>query len=935
MVIRFPTDSRGRFESSSFELRRRVLSAAIAAFAAFLPHIPLAQELTDADREQFANCRALQAEGKWREARVVAENLVRAFDDAPASQHRLAFTNELANLDQRLGFYLDAAARYRKCLELAASTAGAESVTVSQLQNNLAALHQVTGNFAEAERLNREALAMRERLEGKDSTATVPPMNNLAGLLWCIGDLDGAETLYRRSLAIRERELGPNALDTARSRANLGGLLFYQDKIDEAAPLVRDAAQVFSREAGPIHPETLEVMLFLGEIVRASGDPSKAREIYSDVLAGRREALGGSHVETAEAHRRLGDAERELGNYAAALDAYQRSDETYLATLSRDHPDRIEGLYGAGLAAFAAGDATAALATARQCSEVEFANLRAVLQFTDERQRLAYQNIFRSQHLFANLGAAEELAEFLLRRKGVVVDSLIAEARLMRRAESPEARAAVETLVGARARFRSSFLGGGTGEIDPEAAQAEVRKAHRNLLDLVNLSESPSDPTDFKLEQLQDSLKPGEVLIDFLPFERYLGEQEFVTRYGAVIVKRDSIAFIDCAEAAAVDERIRGVIPFFERFAHLGEKEAREILRSLHELIVEPLEPELAGAKTLFICPDGPLHFVPFACLIDRGGRFLVEDVDISHVSASREVIGSSSPGTGRTALLVGNPGFAVKREIDSDNPGGDHRGIRDAFGSASLAHIAESLTPLEGAQDEVTRLGAILAEGGLDPDLMIGAEATERELRERAKRPRILHLATHGAYLRPAAPDPGEVRTDFSLVPEEIAGFQNPLFGSWLALTGSRGTVESWARGEIPDPAIDGILMANEAAELDLEGTLLVVLSACDTATGEATRGDGVLGIRRGFRMAGAENVLTTLWPINDAMTVTIMRDFYEGLENLSPAASLSATQRKWLVKIRDEPDTVRLPSNDGGEISVGGFVWAINLAGPFLLGR
>ena len=123
---------------------------------------------------------------------------------------------------------------------------------------------------------------------------------------------------------------------------------------------------------------------------------------------------------------------------------------------------------------------------------------------------------------------------------------------------------------------------------------------------------------------------------------------------------------------------------------------------------------------------------------------------------------------------------------------------------------------------------------------------------------------------------------------------------------------------------------MANEVAELDLTGTLLVTLSACDTASGEATKADGVLGLRRGFRMAGAENVISTLWPISDAATVSIMKGFYQGLADSSPADALGATQREWLVALREKSDFA--PDDP---LPVGGFYWAVNLAGPFLLGR
>ncbi|HRQ89672.1 MAG TPA: tetratricopeptide repeat protein, partial [Bacteroidia bacterium] len=385
-----------------------------------------AQELTQAHRDAFARCRELQKSGDWIAARDTARELVATFRNAPPSQYQLAFTVELANLEQRLGDYDAALPAYEASLATARELLGAESVPVAQIGNNLAALHQILGNFEEAEKLNRDALRIRESIDGKDSLGAVPAMNNLAGLLWCIGDLGGAESLYRDALAIRIRHLGESALDTARSKANLGGLLFYRDRIAEAEPLARDAAAIFLREAGPSHPDTLEAMLFLGEIERATKHPQEALRLYTQVLDGRVAAFGTrSHVEVAEAVRRVGDAQRELGDYPGAIQSYRESDQLYLGLLREDHPDLQEGLYGLGLALITSGDAASAKATALRCLGLEFANFEAMLKFTDERQRLAYQETFKSHHLLAQLGAAEDLAAFLLRQKGVVADSLI------------------------------------------------------------------------------------------------------------------------------------------------------------------------------------------------------------------------------------------------------------------------------------------------------------------------------------------------------------------------------------------------------------------------------------------------------------------------------------------------------------------------------
>jgi CHAT domain-containing protein len=214
-----------------------------------------------------------------------------------------------------------------------------------------------------------------------------------------------------------------------------------------------------------------------------------------------------------------------------------------------------------------------------------------------------------------------------------------------------------------------------------------------------------------------------------------------------------------------------------------------------------------------------------------------------------------------------------------------------------------------------------------------------------------ILHLATHGFFLPeievPGSNDPFHVPTsgnktqlqqvdspqfhpgtDDTVLPEiEVKGsndpFQqgegipkgklvNPMHRSGLALAGAQTTLGAWTRGEVPPIQNNGIVTAEEVGGLKLNGTWLVVLSACDTGLGEARAGEGVMGLRRGFIQAGAQNLLMTLWPISDQTTVKIMLDFYDAAEKTHNAPqALADVQRDWLVKLRKERgllDSVRL---------------------------
>ena len=223
-------------------------------------------------------------------------------------------------------------------------------------------------------------------------------------------------------------------------------------------------------------------------------------------------------------------------------------------------------------------------------------------------------------------------------------------------------------------------------------------------------------------------------------------------------------------------------------------------------------------------------------------------------------------------------------------------------------------------------------------------------------KAPAVLHLATHGFFLgaepesnyealkagEPAKPASGlmaSLRSVFGGAPppsQAERGMQvvaadgksstgnnfiksmNPMRQSGLALSGGQSTLEAWAKGRFPDTRNDGILTAEEVAALDLDGTWLVALSACETGVGKVVSGEGVFGLRRAFMMAGAQNLLMTLWPVSDATTPKIMQDFYKlGLSSLDAVSALAKVQREWLQKLRSEH----------------GLLAAVRDAGPFAL--
>jgi CHAT domain-containing protein len=187
-----------------------------------------------------------------------------------------------------------------------------------------------------------------------------------------------------------------------------------------------------------------------------------------------------------------------------------------------------------------------------------------------------------------------------------------------------------------------------------------------------------------------------------------------------------------------------------------------------------------------------------------------------------------------------------------------------------------------------------------------------------------VLHLATH-SFFEPATSGTQSLQPaalSFEQGANRAKFFQNPMHRSGLVLAGGQSTLNAWRQGNAPPVDDDGIVTAEDVSTLDLTGTWLVTLSACEAGSGEAKAGEGVLGLRRGFVEAGAQNLLMTLWAIDDQITVQIMSDFYEAAHQGGNAAqALAEVQRDWLVRLRE------------GKGEGHGLAAAVSFAGPFIL--
>lgn len=265
-------------------------------------------------------------------------------------------------------------------------------------------------------------------------------------------------------------------------------------------------------------------------------------------------------------------------------------------------------------------------------------------------------------------------------------------------------------------------------------------------------------------------------------------------------------------------------------------------------------------------------------------GRYWVQRQALHQIRTGRDLVGQ---GSGRTAtggmVIFGgvdhtgfpapgkeSPPLVKTQETATNQLLAMNRRLRDERGGFN------NLTFTGREAEAVGQFyGAVY---GRKADIRQGRAASENRLKTLDAPPRILHLATHGFFL-----------------PEKSEHTERPMTLAGLALAGANAGL----RGKLSPAGEDGILYALEAQDLNLEGTELVTLSACDTGHGEVDYSEGVYGLVRAFRIAGARNLLMTLWPLDDRLAAEFMRDFYTAWfqdPKRHPAEALRKTQLAWI---------------------------------------
>lgn len=757
----------------------------------------------------------------------------------------------------------------------------------------LAHLHGARLQFDEAEALLSKNLSKADEASNDHQRhETLAAQGRIAVAR---GELAPAQAAYRKSLSVADRLGSPES--RAESLAGLAEVAVAREQPHDAIALLEEAVTLQEGRAKIGAGHLLSPLSSLGEAYELAGRFDQAEPTLKRALGIAERQWGAQSPAGWRVRSQLGRLYRSMGQHDDAIEMFEsllKEQETTLPSIAPAKAATMnhlaEVLWAKG------GDTKRTTALASRAAEIQEHMTSQVVTSGTEQEKRAYLERYVSgtdriltysvKAVPNDPDAARLGVNTILRRKGRVLDAVSGQLAAVRGRLDAATRAQLERLGQVRGQLSALAL---RGPNEGESAQAhrgkvETLREESNTLEreLARVEQLQLSTEFIELSAVQQGLPKDAVLVEIALFREFDVHYKSFSRafgdehYAAYVVRSEGAPeLVDLGPAAPIDRAIAG----FRTALANPRTNIEALARSLDVLTMAKIRPHLGKTERVLISPDGALNLVPFSALIDERGRYLIERYEFTHLSSGRDLMRLQRDGATvfEGPVVLGAPDFSA-----TGSSAGSGNGTRSAEMSA------EMFPPLPGTHKEAEAVAK-----RLDARLLLGADATESAIKK-LSRPLMLHVATHGFFL--AEQGTATEGTRGIVYTKKSAGIwvpprdaDNPLVRSGLALTGAN--LRAAPDGE------DGILTALEVAHLDLVGTQLVVLSACETGIGEVHNGEGVYGLRRALVIAGARSQVMSLWQVDDVATSDLMVRYYKDLRGgKGRSDALRRSQRRML---------------------------------------
>ncbi len=784
------------------------------------------------------------------------------------------------------GKYAEAILSAEKLCLIVEAEEGPDHQGVGICLNVLGGLYNSFGDYEKAEIKLKRALEINRKLGNSDSTQIASSLGLLAKVYMDKGEYRQAEPFAQEALKIREQSQGIGHFMVSTSLNTLGEIYLNLQEYDKAEPVLLRAIEIRKK-----HENAHSLVISLNNLCR----------LYYNT----------GYYESAE---QLGITTLELGEFS----------------LGKDHPHLAETLNLLGKIMASEGHFQDAFQYMKRAQSIDFKSIDHMKGFTSEAQKLKFmQKSHEDLHVFLSLilkklptspKALREGMNTILRRKGIILDI---QRQFQRALLSEDEKATIifNKLSEVRSQLtRLTFSDPGQKDIDTYRKEINLLKDEKERLEIQISSYNQSymvylKKADATCEHVAKKLKKNGkgALVELVRVSLYNLDKKNWDRdhYFAFILIPGNpydLRMVDLGSADNIDSLIFQFKKMIFQIEHPDSSKITFFAGRLYNTVFSPIEKELGGRQHIYLSPDGNLNLIPFEIFYNPDKGFLIESYTFNYVSSGRDILGyGETKETGNNALLIGDPDFdmeiAKAPEVEKT---AEYELKQETIARRSTLIRGLRFDRLPGTREEVETIQSLF--GKDQAEIYTGREANEKVLRM-MKAPQILHLATHGFFLKDIELSPLQSpssnrglsiveanKKNLSILRMKI---ENPFLQSGFALAGANNALKS-----IDSKNFEGVVTAEKILDLKLMGTNMVVLSACNTGIGEVRRGEGVFGLRRAFNQAGAKSLVMSMWSVPDKETKELMVEFYKnilsGKMNRCQALKQAALQEMKVVKKR-----------------------------------
>ncbi len=769
--------------------------------------------------------------------------------------------SNLAMVALMQGKTVDAAQLIDYALTTSQTTLGANSAAYASNLNSQAKLLQSTGKFNEAEKVFDEAQPIVAKVFGESSMQYAILLNNKAMLNQSVGRYDVAENLIKQAIAVldgmskkKDKKADAGSFETRRFLTNLAFTYQLSGNLAEAEKSFLTIKDIFEKKYGiagqtnnPDYANLLNQIALLyiqmGKMDQVEALLVKSATVYKKKLTEESPAF-------AKVQNDLGNFYRMQARYAEAETALQKAVDIRKRVLGESHPDYVKSVENLAILYWKKGDFAKAKPVFSDAMNKSLDFITHYFPPMSEAEKTKYWDIlqprFQRFYNYAIEASAtdpsilKDVFNYQIATKALLLNST----NKIKKAILSSGDAALindyikwikqkETLARYYALSKEELK---EQKIDLVSLEKEANATERSLSQRSTDFSQAYANEQITLDKISALLGDNEAVLEIIHIRGFDKDFTNDAKYAALVLTKGStqpkIAMLD--NGNQMETRYA---KFYKNA--IQQKMVDEYSYDQYWARIEPL---VAGKKTIFISPDGVYNQINLNTLRKTDGDYVLNRYDLVVIGNSKDLIvikQRTKGGAKKDAFLLGFPDY----------------------GGNAVA--------LPGTKVEIEGITKILTTAGYKTTQRQQKEASEANLKA-VKGPSLMHIATHGYFLADADLNGGD-----ALGIDAENAKNNPLLRSGLILAGvpAQGKANSAPDLESND---NGVLTAYEAMNLNLEGTDLIILSACETGLGDVRAGEGVYGLQRAFLVAGANALVMSLWKVDDAATQQLMTNFY-----------------------------------------------------------